>query len=118
MVDTFLEGYNCCVLAYGQVQCGCTETCPSLHTMCLFADSIRGIIARVSFVEIYNEVVYDLLAVQWLSLQLLVKKLTNRLLLHTTRSEVVARDDTRGALVLGGLTELAVPTAAAVLNAI
>lgn len=81
LVESVLEGYNCTMFAYGQTGCGKTHTMMGVPTN----PDLRGIIpscfahifgcidqddgqtkflVRCSYLEIYNEEVYDLLVEQ------------------------------------------------------
>jgi hypothetical protein len=126
MLDSFLEGYNCTVIAYGQTGSGKTYTMGTSNlynqnneTQGLiprfvngFFDKLNHLIelnketttykARVSFVEIYGEDVYDLLA-------------SNRAS-RVGRPSLVIREDEYGKVFVLGQTEIEVTTPMAALK--
>ena len=86
MIETFVEGYNCCIFAYGQTGAGKTFTMQgeleddqnrgvmprSLNYLFFLmneklakvkdSEETSEFIVKLTVIEIYNEVVYDLLA--------------------------------------------------------
>ncbi|CAG8441188.1 13239_t:CDS:2 [Acaulospora morrowiae] len=113
MVDKFLEGFNVTILAYGQTSSGKTYTMGTSDNSSLSADE-KGIIPRsmttlfsyinsaqyknrkctmkVSFVEIYNEDLIDLLADKE----------------EESRPQVMIREDSKGNIIWSGLQEVKV----------
>ncbi|CAG8528769.1 1676_t:CDS:2, partial [Acaulospora colombiana] len=111
LVDKFLEGYNVTVLAYGQTSSGKTHTMGTADNSSVPFES-KGIIPRamttlfdqtngpkyrsnkfsikVSFIEIYNEELIDLLGD------------------GDTRSQVTIREDSKGNIIWNGLQEIKV----------
>ncbi|CAG8557098.1 10197_t:CDS:2, partial [Acaulospora colombiana] len=113
MVDKFLEGFNVTILAYGQTSSGKTYTMGTSDNTSSPPDE-RGIIPRsmttlfsyinsaqyknrkcsmkVSFVEIYNEDLIDLLADKE----------------EESRPQVTIREDSKGNIIWSGLREVKV----------
>ncbi|CAG8432689.1 5671_t:CDS:2 [Diversispora eburnea] len=113
VVDKFLEGFNVTILAYGQTSSGKTHTMGTSDNLSLPAES-RGIIPRsletlftyinsaqyknrkyvmkVSFVEIYNEDLIDLLAEGD----------------EENRPQVTIREGAKGNIIWSGLQEIKV----------
>ncbi|CAG8781714.1 16516_t:CDS:2, partial [Cetraspora pellucida] len=111
MVDKFLEGFNVTILAYGQTSSGKTHTMGTADSLSSLPES-RGIIPRsmatlfsyinsaqyknrkftmkVSFVEIYNEDLIDLLAECD----------------DECKPQVLIREDSKGNIIWSGLQEI------------
>ncbi|CAG8517269.1 19698_t:CDS:2 [Gigaspora margarita] len=116
MVDKFLEGFNVTILAYGQTSSGKTHTMGTADNLTSPQES-RGIIPRsmatlfsyinsaqyknrkftmkVSFVEIYNEDLIDLLAEGD----------------DECKPQVLIREDSKGNIIWSGLQEIKVVSA-------
>ncbi|RIA99187.1 P-loop containing nucleoside triphosphate hydrolase protein, partial [Glomus cerebriforme] len=113
MVDKFLEGFNVTILAYGQTSSGKTHTMGTsdsvssnqesrgiipraLHTLFSYINSTqfksRKITMKVSFVEIYNEDLIDLLIEGE----------------DENRPQVIIREDSKGNIIWSGLQEIKV----------
>nr|CAG8474918.1 6747_t:CDS:10 [Entrophospora candida] len=113
LVEKFLEGYNVTILAYGQTSSGKTHTMGTADNANMPADA-KGIIPRsmatlfnwmngaqyksrkfsmkVSFIEIYNEELIDLLGEGEIE----------------SRPQVLIREDNKGNILWSGLKELQV----------
>ncbi|GES93100.1 P-loop containing nucleoside triphosphate hydrolase protein [Rhizophagus clarus] len=113
LVDNFLEGYNVTILAYGQTSSGKTHTMGTADSHSIPPES-KGIIPRamqtlfssmnstqfksrkfslkVSFIEIYNEDLIDLLGESF----------------GDSRPQVTIREDTKGNIIWNGLQEMRV----------
>ncbi|RIB09013.1 P-loop containing nucleoside triphosphate hydrolase protein, partial [Gigaspora rosea] len=113
LVENFLEGYNVTILAYGQTSSGKTHTMGTADNSSISPDS-KGIIPRametlfssmnslqcknqkfsikVSFIEIYNEDLIDLLGEGDME----------------ARSQVTIREDSKGNILWNGLQEIKV----------
>ncbi|CAG8605129.1 2104_t:CDS:2, partial [Dentiscutata heterogama] len=111
LVENFLEGYNVTILAYGQTSSGKTHTMGTADNSSISLDS-KGIIPRametlfssmnslqcknqkfsikVSFIEIYNEDLIDLLGEGDME----------------SRSQVTIREDSKGNILWNGLQEI------------
>ncbi|KAI9323646.1 P-loop containing nucleoside triphosphate hydrolase protein, partial [Dichotomocladium elegans] len=120
LVRTFVEGYNVTILAYGQTSSGKTYTMGTASTRATGAgeeglSEHEGIVPRavsllfsllddaqvkVSFIEIYNEELVDLLNPSPVS----------------ERPPITIREDVKGQLSLAGVKELPVKRAADVLQ--
>ncbi|KAF0443114.1 kinesin-domain-containing protein [Gigaspora margarita] len=113
MVDKFLEGFNVTILAYGQTSSGKTYTMGtsneysqlpetkgiiprSMATLFSYVNSTqyksRKFVIKVSFVEIYNEDLIDLLAEGD----------------YESRPPVTIREDSKGNMIWSGLQEIKV----------
>ncbi|CAG8619378.1 12174_t:CDS:2, partial [Gigaspora rosea] len=113
MVDKFLEGFNVTILAYGQTSSGKTYTMGtsneysqlpetkgiiprSMATLFSYVNSTqyksRKFVIKVSFVEIYNEDLIDLLAEGD----------------YESRPLVTIREDSKGNMIWSGLQEIKV----------
>ncbi|CAI2175051.1 3343_t:CDS:2 [Funneliformis geosporum] len=114
LVDKFLEGYNVTILAYGQTSSGKTHTMGTVDNSSI-PPEYKGIIPRamstlfstinsaqyktrkftikVSFVEIYNEDLIDLLGEQ---------------MDGENKPQVVVREDSKGNILWSGLQEMSV----------
>ncbi|CAG8554395.1 7724_t:CDS:2 [Dentiscutata erythropus] len=113
MVDKFLEGFNVTILAYGQTSSGKTYTMGtsneysqlsetkgiiprSMATLFSYVNSTqfksRKFVIKVSFVEIYNEDLIDLLAEGD----------------YESRPSVTIREDSKGNMIWSGLQEIKV----------
>ncbi|CAB4493432.1 unnamed protein product [Rhizophagus irregularis] len=114
LIDQFLEGYNVTILAYGQTSSGKTHTMGTNDNSSISSES-KGIIPRametlfslmnfsqykmrqftikVSFVEIYNEELIDLLGEQNVDGE---------------RPQVMIREDSKGNILWSGLQEIKV----------
>ncbi|CAG8716722.1 714_t:CDS:2, partial [Racocetra persica] len=113
MVDKFLEGFNVTILAYGQTSSGKTYTMGtsneysqlpeskgiiprSMATLFSYVNSTqyksRKFVIKVSFVEIYNEDLIDLLAEGD----------------YESRPSVTIREDSKGNVIWSGLQEIKV----------
>ncbi|CAG8443698.1 9187_t:CDS:2 [Diversispora eburnea] len=121
MVDKFTEGYNVTILAYGQTSSGKTHTMGTIH--CSQSPDSKGIIPRsmdalftkinsekykkfkftinVSFVEVHNEDLIDLLAEEGD---------------YECKPQVTIREDTKGSIILSGLQEINVNSEVEVMN--
>ncbi|CAG8448231.1 2961_t:CDS:2 [Acaulospora colombiana] len=117
LVDQFLEGYNVTILAYGQTSSGKTHTMGTSHNSSISPEQ-KGIIPRamstlfsamnsprfrsrkfsikVSFIEIYNEELIDLLA-----------DYSSRAD-DGCRPQVTIREDSKGNILWSGLQEIRV----------
>ncbi|CAI2161819.1 17640_t:CDS:2 [Funneliformis geosporum] len=113
LVENFLEGYNVTILAYGQTSSGKTHTMGTADNTSIPPES-KGIIPRamqtlfssmnaphyksrkfslkVSFIEIYNEDLIDLLGESY----------------GDSRPQVTIREDTKGNILWSGLQEIRV----------
>ncbi|CAG8434361.1 7837_t:CDS:2 [Scutellospora calospora] len=113
LVENFLDGYNVTILAYGQTSSGKTHTMGTADNSSISSDS-KGIIPRametlfttlnsmqcknqkfcikVSFIEIYNEDLIDLLGEGDME----------------SRSQVTIREDSKGTILWNGLQEIKV----------
>ncbi|CAG8470796.1 13042_t:CDS:2 [Cetraspora pellucida] len=113
LVENFLDGYNVTILAYGQTSSGKTHTMGTADNSSISSDS-KGIIPRametlfanmnslqcknqkfsikVSFIEIYNEDLIDLLGEGDME----------------SRSQVTIREDSKGNIIWNGLQEIKV----------
>ncbi|CAG8466905.1 5071_t:CDS:2 [Racocetra persica] len=113
LVENFLDGYNVTILAYGQTSSGKTHTMGTADNSSISPDS-KGIIPRametlfssmnslncknqkfsikVSFIEIYNEDLIDLLGEGDME----------------SRSQVTIREDSKGNILWNGLQEIKV----------
>lgn len=68
LVSNALDGYNCTVLAYGQTGSGKTWTMSGMYERAfrqVFLEVQANVALSISVVEIYNDVVYDLLHPQY-----------------------------------------------------
>ncbi|CAI2161616.1 2010_t:CDS:2 [Funneliformis geosporum] len=113
MVDKFLEGFNVTILAYGQTSSGKTHTMGTadnvasdqesrgiipraLYTLFSYINSTqfksRKITIKVSFIEIYNEDLIDLLAEGD----------------DENKPQVMIREDSKGNIIWSGLQEIKV----------
>ncbi|XP_044738914.1 chromosome-associated kinesin KIF4-like [Chrysoperla carnea] len=112
MVSSLFKGYNVTILAYGQTGSGKTHTMGTSYTgtdieqMGIIQRAVKDIFEAidldvendyqisVSFMELYQELLYDLLA-------------------DKTREQCVVdiREDVRGGIIVPGLTECSVKTA-------
>ncbi|CAH1756067.1 5411_t:CDS:10 [Entrophospora sp. SA101] len=115
LVEKFLEGYNVTILAYGQTSSGKTHTMGTADSPLVPAES-KGLIPRamstlfssinsvnyanrkytltVSFIEIYNEELIDLLGEE----------------VGENRPQVTIREDSKGNILWSGLHEFQVNT--------
>ena len=100
LIEAFVQGFNCSVLAYGQTGSGKT------HTMGTHNPESRGLIPRaiddilascqgnadlyVTFIEVYNEELYDLLD-------------------ERRAKRVTIREDQSGCILLTGVSEERIP---------
>ncbi|CAG8490449.1 4939_t:CDS:2 [Funneliformis mosseae] len=113
LVENFLEGYNVTILAYGQTSSGKTHTMGTADNTSIPPEA-KGIIPRamqtlftsmnaphyksrkfslkVSFIEIYNEDLIDLLGESY----------------GDSRPQVTIREDTKGNILWSGLQEMRV----------
>ncbi|RID77581.1 hypothetical protein BRARA_A00480 [Brassica rapa] len=105
LVEDLFKGYNATVLAYGQTASGKTYTM-GMGTNCGTSDGIIPKVMedvftrveavksqiRVSFLEIYNEEIYDLLAS------------------NPSRAPIIIRETASGEITLQGVTEVEVKT--------
>ncbi|CAG8492682.1 11608_t:CDS:2 [Acaulospora morrowiae] len=116
LVDQFLEGYNVTILAYGQTSSGKTHTMGTSHNSSIPSEQ-KGIIPRamstlfsimnspqfksrkfaikVSFIEIYNEELIDLLADYLPGTD-------------NCKPQVTIREDSKGNILWSGLQEIRV----------
>ncbi|KAG8704870.1 hypothetical protein FRC08_001999, partial [Ceratobasidium sp. 394] len=128
LVDRFLQGFNCTILAYGQTSSGKTYTMSGVdldadpndpsNGMGIIPRAVSTIFAKArelkeergggwlyslkgSFIELYNEDLIDLLGIEDSS---------------GARREVQIREDKEGNIIWGGLREVPVKSAADVLG--
>ncbi|RHZ75213.1 hypothetical protein Glove_216g122 [Diversispora epigaea] len=124
MVDKFTEGYNVTILAYGQTSSGKTHTMGTIYcSQSPQSPDLKGIIPRsmdalftkinsekykkckftinVSFVEVHNEDLIDLLAEEGD---------------YECKPQVMIREDTKGSIILSGLQEISVNNEVEVMN--
>ncbi|GBC09297.1 hypothetical protein RclHR1_08750006 [Rhizophagus clarus] len=124
LIDQFLEGYNVTILAYGQTSSGKTHTMGTNDNSSIPSES-KGIIPRametlfslmnfsqyktrqfaikVSFIEIYNEELNDLLGEQNV---------------EEDKPQVMIREDSKGNILWSGLQEIKVNNVEEVMNAL
>ncbi|KAK3931822.1 Kinesin-like protein KIF11-A [Frankliniella fusca] len=120
LIDEVLSGYNCTVFAYGQTGTGKTftmegERSPNSNTMSWENDPLAGIVPRtlsqlfdelrllqvdfcvkVSFLELYNEELFDLLSPAE----------------DTTKLRIFEDSNKKGAVIIHGLEEVSVQSKA------
>ena len=88
-VATFLAGGNACIIAYGQTGTGKSHTLSSLIPRALSAIFARISTASVSYVEIYNETVLDLLSATQKNLKIARNPENNALTIESLTSASV-----------------------------
>ncbi|CAG8494623.1 40522_t:CDS:2, partial [Gigaspora margarita] len=123
MLDKFLDGFNVTILAYGQTSSGKTHTMGTSNDITSSAESVgiipramatlfsavnstqyksRKLSMRVSFVELYNEDLIDLLADS-----------NND---NEDKPQLLIREDSNGSISLSGLQEIKVNTVGEVMG--